>query len=170
MTNFPIKNDCASLVRFMALKRNLGFTLIELLIAISIAAILMAVAAPSFRDLVAGQKIKAASYDVMSALMFTRSEALKRNANVSLVQATDGWKNGWTVVAAGPTTLASHDAFTGLDIAGPTSSLVYSRDGRITSGAGQTFSISSNVATTVSGRCITIDLSGLPKSNVGGCS
>lgn len=150
-------------------KKSFGFTLIELLITILIAAILMAIAAPSFRDLLAGQKIKTASYDVMSALIFTRSEALKRNANVSLVQATGGWKNGWTVVAAGPITLASHEAFSGLDIVGPTSSLVYSRDGRITSTTGLSFDISSNIASGAQARCITIDLSGLPKSKVGGC-
>lgn len=147
---------------------SLGFTLIELLVTISIAAILMAVAAPSFRDFVAGQKVKTASYDVVSVLLFTRSEALKRNANVSLVQATGGWKNGWTVTAAGPVTLGIHDAFAGLDITGPTSSIVYSRDGRITN-TGQTFAISSNVTSNVPGRCITIDLSGLPKSKVGSC-
>lgn len=165
MKKLPHSRDRASL----AFEPSLGFTLIELLITISIAAILMALAAPSFRDLIAGQKIKAASYDLVSALILTRSEALKRNANVSLVQATGGWKNGWTVVAAGPITLTSHEAFTGLEVVGPTSSLVYSRDGRITSSAGLSFDISSTISSGVQARCITIDLSGLPKSNVGGC-
>lgn len=165
MMNSPKSRDYSS----QSLKRSLGFTLIELLITISIAAILMAIAAPSFRDLIAGQKIKTASYDLMSALQFTRSEALKRNADVSLVQATGGWKNGWTVTAAGPVNLGSHEAFTGLDITGSSSSLVYSRDGRIASTGGQTFAISSNVTSSVQGRCITLDLSGLPKSKIGGC-
>jgi type IV fimbrial biogenesis protein FimT len=169
MMNVSNKRDCASLARFTALQRSLGFTLIELLITISVAAILMAIAAPSFRDLVAGQKIKTASYDVISALVFTRSEAIKRNANVSLVQGTGGWKNGWTIVTADAITVSSHEAFSGLNIAGPTGSLVYNRDGRITASAGLTFDISSNVASSVQARCITIDLSGLPKSKVGSC-
>lgn len=148
--------------------RSRGFTLIELMVTISIAAILMAVAAPSFRDLVAGQKIKTASYDVLSALTYARSEALKRNLNVSLVQASGGWQNGWTIVTADSFTVSAHEAFSGLTISGPTGSLVYGRDGRITSTAGQTFGISS-AASSVPARCITIDLSGLPKSKVGSC-
>lgn len=165
MMKLPYSKDRASLT----FEPSLGFTLIELLITISFAAILMALAAPSFRDLIAGQKIKAASYDLMSALQYTRSEALKRNADVSLIQASGGWENGWTISATGPVTLSSHEAFTGLDITGSSSSLVYSRDGRITSTAGQTFDISSNVTSNVQGRCITLDLSGLPKSKIGGC-
>ena len=145
-----------------------GFTLIELMVTISIAAVLMAVAAPSFRDLVAGQKIKTASYDVLSALTYARSEALKRNLNVSLVQATGGWQNGWEVKPAGGVSVSTHEAFSGLTITGPTGDLVYSSDGRITSTAGQTFGISS-AASSVPARCITIDLSGLPKSKVGSC-
>ena len=149
--------------------RSRGFTLIELMVTISIAAVLMAVAAPSFRDLVAGQKIKTASYDVLSALTYARSEALKRNLNVSLVQAAGGWKNGWTIVTADSFTVSAHEAFSGLTITGPTGSLVYGRDGRITSSAGQTFGVSSSVSSSVPARCITIDLSGLPKSKVGSC-
>ncbi|MFD2270066.1 Tfp pilus assembly protein FimT/FimU [Undibacterium arcticum] len=38
--------------------RNLGFTLIELMVTISIAAILLAIAVPSFRDFILGQRIK----------------------------------------------------------------------------------------------------------------
>lgn len=144
-----------------------GFTLIELLITISIAAILLAVAAPSFRDLIAGQRIKTASYDVLSVLTYARSEAIKRNGPVIVAPLTSGWQNGWKVTFGGGNPLKQQDAFSGLAITGP-ASIIYSSDGRIASS--QSFQISSSVNTGLTARCISIDLSGLPYSKIGNCS
>ena len=147
-----------------------GFTLIELMVVVTLAAILLAVGVPSFTSFIAGQRVKTASYDILSALTFVRSEAIKRNANVTLAQAAGGWQNGWSATTTDATPVSKHEAFTGIAIAGPTASLVYGRDGRVTSTGGQTFSISSSVSSGVTGRCVTIDLSGLPTSKVGSCS
>lgn len=149
-----------------------GFTLIELMVVVALAAVLLAIGVPSFTSFIAGQRVKTASYDVLSALTFIRSEAIKRNANVTLVQASGGWQNGWSVMTtdATPVAVSKHDALTGISIAGPTASLVYGRDGRVTSTGGQTFGITSSVSSGVTGRCVTIDLSGLPTSKVGSCS
>jgi len=141
--------------------------MIELMITITVVAILSAIAAPSFRDLIAAQRIKTASYDIFNTLTFARSEAIKRNANVTVAQASGGWQNGWTVTV-GATTLTQQEAVSGVILTGSASSLVYGGDGRVN--ASQTFGISSSVSSSVSGRCVSIELSGLPKSKVGTCS
>ena len=58
-------------------KTHSGFTLIELLVVISIAAIIMAIAVPSFNQLVGQQRVKAAANDFKSAVALARSEARK---------------------------------------------------------------------------------------------
>ena len=67
-------------------KTHSGFTLIELLVVISIAAIIMAIAVPSFNQLVGQQRVKAAANDFKSAVALARSEARKRGVNTSIRQ------------------------------------------------------------------------------------
>ena len=148
---------------------SVGFTLIELMVTIAIAAIFAALAVPSFRDFIAGQRVKTASYDISYMLTGARSEALKRNLNVSVAPATGGWQNGWTITAdVGDPAIGQHEAFAGLTVSGPATSLIYNSSGRLTA-AVTPFSISSAVGGNVSSRCIAIDLSGLPNSKSGAC-
>ena len=144
-----------------------GFSLIELLVTISIAAVLAAIAAPSFRDFVAGQRIKTASYDISYSLTNARSEALKRNANVVMAPNGGGWQNGWTVTAGTPV-VGRHEAFSDLTVSGPATNLTYNNSGRLTS-AVNPFAISSSASATATPRCVSIDLTGLPKSKAGAC-
>jgi type IV fimbrial biogenesis protein FimT len=65
-------------------KTHSGFTLIELLVVISIAAIIMAIAVPSFNQMVGQQRVKAAANDFKSAVALARSEARKRGVNTSI--------------------------------------------------------------------------------------
>lgn len=144
----------------------LGFTLTELMITLALATTLMAIALPSFREFMVEQRIKTASFDIMSTLSLARSEALKRNADVIVTQATGGWQNGWTV-AAGGIPLSQQAAFSGLAIAGP-ASLSYNSSGRI-NGTAPSFGISDSSTASVSPRCIRLDPSGQPNSKVGAC-
>ena len=75
-----------------------GWTLIELLIALSIAAILMLLAQPSFQQLLDKQRIDTAAGDLFGSIMLTRSEAIRRNLRVDLapIDRTD-WRNGWII-------------------------------------------------------------------------
>jgi type IV fimbrial biogenesis protein FimT len=86
---------------------NRGFTLIELLVTVSVASILLAVAAPSYRTFVQDNQLTAQSDTFFSAMMLTKSEAVTRNSPVTICPTADGttctggtnWTNGWIVFA-----------------------------------------------------------------------
>jgi len=65
-----------------------GFTLIELLIVIAIAAILAAIAVPSFKTMIRNMAVRSAANDLVADIQFARSEATRANRAVSL--AFDG--------------------------------------------------------------------------------
>lgn len=144
---------------------GLGFTLLELIITVTILGVLTSIALPSFGGFVAGQRVKTASFDVMSSLVLARSEALKRNTIVTVTPTGGNWANGWSVTV-GTTTLNQQAAFKMLAIVGP-ASVSFNSSGRLSSAAAS-FSLSST-GSTAEPRCISIDLSGRPNSKHGAC-
>ena len=75
-----------------------GFTLVELMVTISIMAILMMIAVPSFNEVTLSSKLTALANNFVASAQFARSEAIKRNATVTLSEASGGWQNGWMVL------------------------------------------------------------------------
>lgn len=65
-----------------------GFTLIELLVTIALASILMALAVPSFNSFVVSSKLAAQTNEIVAAINFARSEAIRGNGNVSFCRAS----------------------------------------------------------------------------------
>ena len=126
------------------MKTSSGFTLIELMTVIVVFAILATVATPSYRVFIETQAVRGASYDLMTSLVYARSEAIKRNAIVSVNQAAGGWTRGWTV-SAGAATLRTQDPFlAGVTVTNSASlaTITYANDGRL-SGATGDFTIAS---------------------------
>jgi len=144
-----------------------GFTIIEILAVIVIMGIMATIAAPSFVTFSSSQKVKTASFDVYAALMFARSEAIKRRQNVTVTPVSSDWKNGWTIsttIGGVDTMLRTQDPLSGVVFTGPTS-VVYRLDGRLTSTAAQGVLIQPQIAdASIKNRCIRVDLTGLPKS------
>ena len=64
-----------------------GFSLIELMVAVAIIAILAGVAAPSFLNMVAQNRLSSQTNDLSGAVQFARSEAIKRNQPITLCRA-----------------------------------------------------------------------------------
>jgi len=164
-----------------------GFTLLELMTALSVAAILAAISIPMYTSFVRNQRVKAAAYDLSYALTLARGEALKRNRSVTVSPDTNGWKFGWSVATTGgsPVTLftnatptyldASNAAVSYLTITPATGNVVtYNGSGRLASSV-TSFTIASAVGSTtqIPPRCVTVDLSGLPRntaSTSGSCT
>jgi type IV fimbrial biogenesis protein FimT len=67
--------------------RAAGFTIIELMITVATASILLAIAVPSFNQLIVSGRLTAQSNDRVAAISLARSEAIKRNASVTLCRA-----------------------------------------------------------------------------------
>lgn len=64
-------------------------TLIELLVVISVAAIIVALAAPSFNDVIARQRVRGINAELMTDLQFARSEAVQRKNRVKVTFASN---------------------------------------------------------------------------------
>ncbi|EKE18131.1 MAG: Type IV pilus transmembrane protein FimT [uncultured bacterium] len=142
--------------------RNAGFSLIELIVTVTIAAILASIAAPSFTSIIESQRVRAASSDLYSSLTLARSEAIKRNIDITLTPISDNWASGWQIAhpSVAGSFIEEHPALANnITITGPTS-VVYSNSGRMQAGANVTFTVAGDTAS--SQRCIYVALSGRP--------
>jgi type IV fimbrial biogenesis protein FimT len=68
-----------------------GMTLIELMIGLAIAAILMLLAAPAYRDFIANTNVRNAAENTVAGLRRANAEAVKRNAPVQFTLSNAGW-------------------------------------------------------------------------------
>lgn len=87
-----------------------GFTLVELMVTIAVAAILVAVALPSFQRMTSNNTITNTYYDLMAALNNARSEAVTRGAPIRVKAASAQWSDGWAVVTSDDTALRNYGA------------------------------------------------------------
>lgn len=146
-----------------------GFTLVEMLITVAVLGILAGMAIPTFREFIAGQRVRTATSDLYSSIIFARSEAMKRNAQVNIVRAGGAgtaWENGWTVqLASTGTVLQQQDAINSITIVGPAAGTVsYLWSGRpAAASSGASFTSSSETVSGITARCISVELSGMPR-------
>jgi len=81
------------------MKKFNGFTLVELMIAVAIMSILLAVAAPNFRNIIQNNRLTTNANEMISAFMVARSEAIKRGVSVQVMSlGGNNWANGWAIV------------------------------------------------------------------------
>jgi type IV fimbrial biogenesis protein FimT len=147
-----------------------GFTLIEAMVAVALMAVLLMIAVPSFNNAALGSQLRASANDLAAAAFLARSEAIKRNAVVTLCMSADGescsvsggWEQGWAIVSAGAPLQQFKAAPAGLKItAGAVTSLNFQP-----TGAGATAAVFTVCRATPSvgreERVVTIDATGRP--------
>ncbi|QRQ87036.1 GspH/FimT family pseudopilin [Cupriavidus oxalaticus] len=146
-----------------------GFTLVELMCTLAVLAILAFAAAPSFASLMAGQRVRSASLDLSSALLLARSEAVKRNATVTLAPTGAAWTAGWTV-SAGAETVRTFGPYGGLAITSSAAgAVVLGNDGRL-AGAAMRFELAPANDTSAALRaCVQVSETGRVASDTGAC-
>ncbi|MEO7052213.1 MAG: GspH/FimT family pseudopilin [Rhodanobacter sp.] len=87
-------------------RRSKGFTLVELMVTIAVVAILLAIALPSFRNVIQRNRVASASNDLLASVSYARTTAINRGQLVSMCPSTDGasctsagkdFESGWIV-------------------------------------------------------------------------
>lgn len=79
-----------------------GFTVLELMITLTVAAIVLAMAVPSFNEMIQNNRLITQTNQLVTALNLARSESIKRRENVDVVatdagDAANEWGKGWRV-------------------------------------------------------------------------
>lgn len=136
-----------------------GFSLIELLVVLAIAAILSAMAAPSFRGLIANTRIQSVTSDLQAGLLFARSEAVKRNAAVQIVADEDDWMKGWSVQDADNNVLLTGQVRDHITIKSNATTFSFLSSGRVSGANLPTFQIVDDLEVG-DVRCLTADRGG----------
>ena len=75
--------------------KQLGFTLIELMVALAVLAIILSIALPNLRVMIANTQIRSVAESVRNGLQLARAEAVKRNESVRFtLNADKSWQLG----------------------------------------------------------------------------
>lgn len=135
-----------------------GFTLIELMVTVAVLAILVTVAIPNYQAFVVNSRMTAQANDFLASLNLARSEAVKRNAPVSMNAVDGDWASGWEIVDAGGNVLRVHPALEGeSSLNGDATTITFQSNGQ--AGA-TTFNLCNPDTSIAPGRDIEIEVSG----------
>jgi type IV fimbrial biogenesis protein FimT len=135
-----------------------GFSVTELMIVLTIVAILLGIAVPSFRYITNSYRMSAEVNSLLGDMMYARSEAIKEGQDVTVCASANGatcsgastWQSGWVVYPNPNNALANpaagsilrlQTAFTGTTpdsfVANPAlSAITYNREGFGTTAGG----------------------------------
>lgn len=69
--------------------RARGFTVIELMVTLAVAAVVVAMAVPSFQSVINGNKLAGAANELMASLQVARMEAIRRGQRAGVCLSTD---------------------------------------------------------------------------------
>ena len=121
-----------------------GFTLIELMVTVSVLAILLALAWPSFTALINNNRLAAQTNELVASLQLAKSEAVRRNARITVCPSADGatcaaagpWTGWVTIVASNNEVLRNATAKLPVQVTSSVDSVTYRGDGLARDAAG----------------------------------
>lgn len=87
---------------------NRGLTLPELLVALAVMAILIAVAAPSFRSMIEVQRLRSINAQLVTDLQFARNEAANRGTPLRVVFRSNGIASCYALFTSAGTPLVAN--------------------------------------------------------------
>lgn len=94
-------------------RRADGFTLLEVLVVMAIMGILMAVGVPGIKTLLNNQKMKSATFDLVTTAMLARSEAIKwsgaNTASIRIAAPANDFNKGWCILFSGDPAITCPD-------------------------------------------------------------
>ncbi len=109
-------------------KQQHGFTLVEMLVVLAVSAIILSIAAPSFMNIIANNRVASAANEMVVFLNLAKSEAVKSGQTAVLCKRTEdgagcnhakAWSDGWIIfideddndtVTAGERVIRVHEA------------------------------------------------------------
>jgi type IV fimbrial biogenesis protein FimT len=138
-----------------------GFTMTELGITVTIAAILAAIAVPSFQGIIATQRARTYASALYATLSKARSEAITLNANVTLQPKAGGWNTGWQMFDINNNVLDDYTAAGNINTPSPPGTVTYTPSGRLT-GAAPMFRINTVAGSQTNYQCVSVTPSGRP--------
>lgn len=87
------------------MRRDSGLTLVELLLVVAVFGIVIALAAPSFKNMILMQRLRGATAELVTDLQFARSEAAARRDFVRIAFQSNADLSCYTIYAAPDNTL-----------------------------------------------------------------
>ncbi|WP_062268557.1 GspH/FimT family pseudopilin [Endozoicomonas arenosclerae] len=162
-----------------------GFSLIELMITLLIAAIIIAMGLPQLRDMSNTIRFANIQQNLISNLLYARSEAVKNGSNTLVCGSSDGvtcsaipsnWSQGWIIftdennnglydgdTVDTPRRIQTIDSIASITWSNVTP-VVFEGDGTVNNTSSGTFLICDGQATSSISRGVTINLSGRVRS------
>lgn len=145
----------------MSTKRTAGFSLVELMVTLAVAGVLLSLAVPSFTEVIRNNRMAVQANDLIAALNYARSEAVKRTTPVRVVASGSDWASGWEVRLTDETVLRMFPAVSsGMTLAEGASATAITYEGTGRAAPTASFSLCDVQRSGESGRRITLLASG----------
>jgi|HubBroStandDraft_2_1064218.scaffolds.fasta_scaffold02903_5 type IV fimbrial biogenesis protein FimT len=165
---------------------SMGFTLTELLVTLSVAAILMAIAVPSFKYVTTSNRASSEINALLGDMQMARGEAMKEGQFVTICASVDGatcagtstWNGGWIVFPGIPPYIPNNPyvkiqrPFSSTDTLASDhgiTAITFNREGIAWNlGQGFTFTLQDSTANAQFTRCLSGTLVGALSTQIGG--